>query len=217
MSARVDSVAILVPVLGRPHRVRPLVENIQAVTPEPHTIYFCASDQPTIDELKRVMGTHVWAVFDEGDTWPKRINRLFTSTEEPYIFTAADDLLFHEHWLSEAMRAMKGMREEGVVVVEDMHNPNGTMALIARTYIMKYGGSADVKGQVMHPGYTHNWSDTELFSVAQSRRLLVRCRTSVVEHLHHEAGKMPWDDTYAKGMEHELEDRMLFRRRRRLW
>jgi hypothetical protein len=216
--------AILVPVLGRPDRVRPLVENIEAVTPEPHWIYFAAGtdDPETVEEIVAVGSElgQVMLCIDGGDTWPNRINGLFIESEVEgcdYIFTGADDLLFHEHWLSEAMVTMRGMAQEGVVVVEDLHNPAGTMALISRRYINELGGTADgTPGVVMHPGYCHNWSDTELFAVAKARGCCARALSSVVEHLHHENGRMPFDDTYAKGLADEPHDRALFLARRAL-
>jgi hypothetical protein len=203
------SVAILIPVLGRPHRIAPLIANIDAVTLEPHHTLFAASDEPTIHELELVGAEYLK---DDGDTYPHRINALYGLTDDPYIFTCADDVVFHAGWLAPALEMARAI--DGVVMVNDLHNPAGTMALISRSYIEAYGGTEN-PGEIFHPGYRHNWCDTELIWLARRRRRCAFCHASVVEHLHPAAGKAPMDETYAKGMSSFREDMALFNARMR--
>jgi hypothetical protein len=206
------STAILVPVLDRPSRVAPLLANIAEATLEPHTVIFGASDEPTIAELDRLGARYMR---DDGETWPNRINRLYHATDEPFVFLAADDLLFHRGWLGNAMREMRRVR--GVVVVNDLHNPAGTSALVARSYIDEHSGCIDVPDVVVYPGYGHSYTDTELFAVAAARGRYAYCSEAVVEHLHPAAGKSEDDPVYRKGRATEDADKALFESRVALW
>lgn len=217
------SVAILVPVLDRPHRIEPLLANIAATTPEPHEVIFATSDDATINECNRL---GAWQSIDDGDTWPNRINRLFCETEHPYVFLCADDVLFHDDWLAPLLQAQLDIDYRwgysavgGVTVPADLHNPRGTLALVSRRYIDLYGGCVD-SPHVLHPGYEHNWADTELFETAKARGRHRYVPESIVEHLHHGAGRpgaLPFDATYAKGQATMASGLALFRSRQPLW
>src|ERR1035437_6622143 len=200
------SVAILVPVLGRPHRIAALVANIAETTPGAHVL-FCASDEPTFQELRRVKAAFL---LDDGGTYPERINRMFRVTESDYVFLGADDILFHPGWLEAGLRyCQEGF---GVVAVNDLHNPNGTHCLVAREYI-----TSRWPRDVLHEGYRHNYCDTELFGIARARGEYAYCPGSVVEHLHPAAGKGEQDATYAQGGLSFEADRELFLSREPLW
>ena len=201
-------VALLFPVLGRPQRVKSLLGNLARTTPEPHRTIFAASDEETIRELLSFGAEYIT---DEGESWPTRINRLYSLTTEPYVFLGADDYTFYLGWLTEALRVMADV--DGVVALNDMHNPDGTACLVSRRYVEQEGATWDEKGIVIHPGYQHNWSDTELFNVARSKGRYAYCKEAIVEHMHPSAGKAHEDATYRLGQESELQDRVLFNRR----
>ena len=215
------SVAILLPVLDRPAKIAPLLANIRDATPEPHAVWFAASDRATIREvlLARVAGLHEdGLLIDEGRAYSQRINLLYRTTDDAYVFLGADDYRFHPGWLTAALDCMARSFDDvgGVVVTNDLHNPAGTACLVARCYIDEVGGS-DIPGQVLHPGYSHNWCDSELFGWASSRGRLAHCPESIVEHLHPAAGKGLDDDTYRLGLSSEARDRALFRSRHWMW
>lgn len=215
------SVAILVPVLDRPHRIEPLLDNIEATTPEDVQVVFATSDNATINECNRL---GAWQSIDDGDTWPNRINRLFRETDDPFVFLCADDVTFHPGWLPPLLAAQDDILLEhfyapfgGVTVPNDLHNPRGTLALVARSYIDERSGCMDEPGVVVHSGYAHNWADTELFETAKHRNRFRYVTESVVEHLHPCAGKGVEDPTYAKGFASFHSDQAIFRSRRHLW
>lgn len=210
------SVAILIPVLDRPTRIEPLLANIAATTPEPHEVIFATSDDATINECNRL---GAWQYIDDGDTWPNRINRLFHATDDPYVFLCADDVLFHDGWLPPLRAAQDDIDPGagGVSVPNDLHNPRGTLALVARAYIDTMSGCVDEAGVVVWPGYAHNWADSELFETAKARSRYRYVPESVVEHLHPCAGKGTEDPTYAKGFETFAADQRRFASRRHLW
>ncbi len=211
------SLAILVPVLDRPHRVEPLLASIAAATDVPHRVIFACSDQPTVDELDRL---GAWYIRDEGGddgSWPKRINRLYKIVNEQYIFTGADDLNFHPGWFQAVMRFMDQMQGGGVVAVNDMLNMSGTHFAIARNYIEDFGASGDGPGIVAHEGYRHTYCDDEIRAMAQKNDKWRFATDAIVEHLHVGAGKAPMDETYALGESTMGQGRELFMSRGHLW
>ena len=191
----------------RPAKLTPLVENIAEVTPEPHTVYFIAT--PELAHAAHLPDS-AQVILDDGASWAKRINLGYRETSEPYLFLGADDILFHPGWLAAALAVM----DEGVVIVNDLHNPHGTMALVARTYADR--GTIDGPG-LLHEGYRHNYVDGELFGTARSRGRLVECPESVVEHLHPAAGKAQDDWVYEIGRAAWDDDTALYNRRHHLW
>jgi hypothetical protein len=212
-------VAILIPVLNRPHRIEPLLKNIFATTPEPFRVAFAASDQPTIDEIMRLDLWGTEFITDEGDTYPNRINALFDATDEPYVFLAADDYNFRPGWLPPLLEAQRQMGP-GVAVPNDLHNPYGTCALVSREYVLEVGAVLDEPGHVLCSQYLHNWCDSEMQLTAKRHGRFRYVEESVVEHLHPCTGKLhalPEDPTYAKGNRTFLEDQHTFMTREHLW
>lgn len=207
-----SEVAILIPVLNRPHRIEPLLANIAENTPEQHRIIFAASDQPTINELERL---GAWYVRDEGGTYPIRINHLFNETDEPFVFLGADDLKFWPDWFRQALIIME--ETKGVVAVNDMYNVAGTHFLVSRQYINELGGCIDEPGIVLHEGYLHTYCDDELRCVAKRHDRFALANQSIVEHLHVGAGKSPMDDVYKMGEQSMAQGHTLFTSRAHLW
>ena len=190
--------AILVPVLNRPHRVEPLLVSIADATPEQHRVIFAASDEATIAELERLGATYIT---DEGGpegTWPKRINRLYREVNEPYIFCGADDLLFHPGWFHAAMIVMQDI--DGVVAVNDLMNSAGVHLLISRNYIETVGAAmGEPLGTVMCEKFAHAYVDDFARRTALHHGRWGYAKESIVEHLHVGNGKAPMDSTYLLG------------------
>ena len=209
-----SDVAILVPVLNRPHRVEPLLQSIAEATDVPYRVIFACSDQATVDELDRL---GAWYDRDEGGTYPVRINRLFDLTNERVCFLGADDLAFRPGWFQAAMRVMETLGGDGVVAINDLHNMAGVHFLVSRHYIDTVGGYLDAPGVVMFPEFWHQYCDDSLRGAAISRGKFARAPESIVEHLHPGAGKAPHDETYAIGAAAEAHDRQIFMDNSHLW
>ena len=91
---------------------------------------FAASDkQPSTNSTVPALTTFATMATRGQPAW----TGLFHATTEPYVFTGADDVIFYQGWLTAALGAMKAV--DGVVVVNDLFNPDGTLALISRRYI----------------------------------------------------------------------------------
>ena len=210
-----SEVAILVPTLERPHRMAPLLQSIAEATEVPHRVLFATSDQATVDELDRL---GAWYLRDEGGdegSYPKRINRMFAATTEPYVLLAADDLAFRPGWFQYAMAVMREV--DGVVGINDLHNPAGVHFLVSRKYIDTLGGCVGESGVVLHEGYRHTYCDDEMRATAIAHGRWGFARDAVVEHLHPGAGKAHHDNIYAIGAASMSQGAEVFRSRSHLW
>lgn len=224
-----ERTCILVPVLGRPANVAPLLESIEATTPQPHRVLFIADegDDAELAELEQQRRrwehvAYIWA--PAGARYAQKINRGYSYSSEPLLFQAADDLRFHPHWLEAARRELEHEGAE-VVGTNDLTNQrtmlgqHSTHTLFTRSYIEAEGGTWDEgPGVVMHEGYAHEFCDDELVETARARGRYRHAFGAIVEHLHPLAGKAEDDATYQRGREGTRQSRQLFRRRRRqLW
>jgi len=213
-------VAVLVPVLGRPHRVRALVDSFSAATsPGDAALYFVAQSSD-VEEVAaiRAAGLEPILVGDEDRSWARKINRAFERTSETWMLLAADDLRFHAGWVDSVRRLLSV--HEGVIGTNDLGNPStmqglsSTHPLVRRKYA-QVCGTADERNKVLHEGYDHNFADSELVNTAKRRGLYVHCFGCRVEHLHPAWGKGDWDPVYARGQSTYHQDGALFAARGR--
>jgi glycosyltransferase involved in cell wall biosynthesis len=216
------TLAILIPVLRRPHRVVPLLESIKAATPEPHRVLFIASpnDQAEIDAISAA-GGEVLVIDDvpaPGD-YARKINAGYRHTDEPLLFLGADDIHFHPGWLP----AARALLERGVHVVgtNDLGNSeviagrHATHSLVTRQYIDVLG-TLERCGEVLHEGYAHEYVDNEFVQTAIARQAWANARDSIVEHLHPHWGKAPTDELYDQHHERMRTGRRVFMQRQPL-
>lgn len=218
-----DSVAILVPVLGRPHRVEPLVESIESATSPPFRVVFATSpgDQAEVAAIDAVGAGRPWVGSVEVDgNYATKINAAIALTDDPLLFTGADDLDFHPGWLEAALRRLGPTA--AVVGTQDLCNPavlageHATHFLVTREYVDLFG-TIDERDKLLHESYPHEWVDNELIETARYRRLYEFAPDSVVEHLHPIGGKAPPDSLYDAREARTDEGRPIFEARRRLW
>ena len=232
------STAILVPSLGRPHRVETVVHNIDRSTPQDHLQIWCAHGQEYREtfldlgftellEAGTIPGEEEHRLFlddsvnnpDEDYRYVTRNNMLARAAKflgANAIFFGQDDVLFAPGWLPEAQSVMEYEGKE-VVLVNDLHNPGGTAALMLTSYMDK--AVFDSPGDVFYSKYRHNFANNEQHFTALMRNAIARAERSVVEHLNpifHGEKYMKVDDTYrlsAYGWEH---DQKLWQQRRQL-
>lgn len=213
---------IIVPVLRRPHRVAPLLESIDAATPEPHRVLFVASPEDEAEQKAIAAAGADVLVLDSpagrGD-YARKINLAYTVTDDPLLFLGADDLCFHRGWLEAAVAAMTG--DVGAVGTNDLGNArvvrgdHATHFLVTRAYADR--GTIDEPGKILHEGYCHNFVDDEFLATARLRGAVAMAPESHVEHLHPNWGKAPHDETYERGQAGFEVDRRHFNHRRHLW
>lgn len=221
---------MLVPVLGRPHRVAPLVASLREATPERHRVLFLA-DRGDHEQIAAVqveqerrgstVGLLVIGSRTPGarPTYAAKINAGVAASTEQHIFTGADDLAFRPGWYAEALAHMRppvqvvGVNDLGTRRVRE--GRHATSFLVNRSYVAI--GTIDHPGRLMHEGYEHNFCDDELAATARARGVLAFATGSVVEHLHPHFGKAEDDDTYRLGRSGFARDRATFNARRSLW
>lgn len=215
------TVAILVPVLRRPHRVVPLLESIEATTVEPHRVLFLCTegDVAEIAAVEAAGCDHIDIRWARGD-YARKINVGYRSTTEPLLFLAADDVKFHPGWLEAACEQLTD--GVGVVGTNDLGNPrvlrgvHSTHSLVTRAYVDKYG-TIDERGKVLHEGYWHEYCDDEFVETSWKREAWAFAKQSVVEHLHPSWGKAPTDRLYDQNHRRMVDGKRLFLERRHLW
>lgn len=218
-----SAIAILIPVLRRPHRAAPVLQSITAATPQPHRVLFIGSpgDDAEHDAVRAAGGELL--VIDQltgpGD-WARKIQAGYEATSEPLIFLGADDLHFHPGWLEAAQaQLLDGI---GVVGTNDRGNPrvmageHATHCVVTRDYVDRLG-TIDQPGQVLHEGYWHEYVDDEFVATAKHRIAWAFAFDSVVEHLHPNWDKAPSDQLYAMQRARMKAGRRTFQRRRHLW
>lgn len=218
-----NELVILVPVLGRPHRVAPLLGSIAAATPLAHVVFLAdPDDEPEHDAItaaRRQSPLEV-TMLAEGGNYARKINVGVKATTEPLIFTGADDLNFHPGWFEIA--AARISDEIGVVGTNDLCNArvtageHSTHSLVSRAYVDEFG-TIDEPGKLLHEGYEHEYVDDELVETAKSRGAYAHAGEAIVEHLHPDVGKAPTDRLYAAQGERMRRTRRIFNRRRLLW
>lgn len=205
--------AVLIPSLNRPQYLERVATQVHQNTGEEHTTLFCVSD----DWSKEVLTNLGEWFLDDSDVedrrYVTRMNKLIREAGEARtIFFGSDDVIFHPGWLRAALKVMSMGPE--VVVVNDLRNPNGTQALVKTDYLER--AVFDAPGEAFHPGYRHNFADTEQFYTAARRGVYARALQSYVEHLHPiftDARHVAWDQTYEDAATHFEEDRARFEHR----
>lgn len=233
-----SAIAVLIPVLDRPHRVRPLVENLA----ECSTAILCVPlflvsphDEAERAELKAAYddgltcGTlHVPFPLDAGD-YARKINWGFTQTARPdiffsqrfdFCFLGADDLYFHPGW---AERAIAAWHETHACVIgtNDLANPavkrglHATHSLVHRDY--GECGTIDEKGKLLHEGYFHEFVDNEFIETAKARGTFHFADDVHVQHAHPTWHTAEMDATYARGAANHATDFQHYSKRKRLW
>lgn len=232
------TVAVLIPVLNRPERAKPLWESLRASARcvDLHA-YFLISpgDDAELEAVRAALGPP--AVFTPGSAWlvdwepgpgdyARKINYgadlAVKRAGAKFVFLGADDLVFHPGWIE---RALATHMETGACVVGTNDLGNRTvMAGLHATHSLVHADYLDCgtidepdSGKLLHEGYDHNECDVEFVGTAIARQTWAMALDSIVEHAHPFWAKGEHDATYEKGQLHAEDDRLLRESRRRLW
>jgi hypothetical protein len=212
---------VIVPMLGRAHRVEPLLGSIRA-TCQARVVF--GVTEGDVDVIAAVDAAGEQAIIHpkraRGD-YAKKVNRAYEQTTEPLLFLGADDLRFHPGWYEAATAKLDG--RVGVVGTNDLGNPrvmsgeHATHCLVTRDYADRYG-TIDGPGRVLFEGYVHEYVDDELVGTAKKRGRWAFAADSRVEHLHpHWHPEIPYDASYEAQKRRMNDSRPLYYRRRRRW
>lgn len=220
-----STVAVIVPVLGRPQRAQLLADSLNdAATLDTRLVFVCSPDDDAQIDACRQTGADTMVVGWEsgaGD-YQRKINHAFALTVEPYLFQAADDLHFEAGWDLAAVAELD-RAGAGVCGTNDDANPrvkagqHSTHSLIRRSYIDECGGCLEGPGLVLSEAYGHQWCDNELVELARWRDCFTFAETAIVRHFHPIWRTADEDATYRKGAASARADLVLFNQRRRAW
>lgn len=212
---------IVVPMLGRPHRVQPLLESIRSATPAARVLFVLSpGDTKVAHAVEAVSAEVVTVPFRPVGDYARKINAGYRYTTEPLVFLAADDLRFHPGWCEAACAKLDA--GIGVVGTNDLGSPrvlrgeHSTHSLVTRDYADRYG-TIDQPGAILHEGYAHEWVDDELVETAKHRRAWAFAPDAKVEHLHPNWSKGVPDQLYAQQQARMRYGRPIYQRRRKLW
>lgn len=217
-----SDLVVLVPVLGRPHRVTPFLDALEETTPDCRVLFL--ADLEDQDEVAAILAQPHRNLQIDVDTgggcYPAKINRGVLMTGEPWIFTAADDLEPQEFWFQEAWATLHADGTE-VAGLNDLIERRRRRAEHATHFLMsrEYAERPTIDGRPgpFFAGYLHWKCDDELIATAKARGAYSYARDAVVKHLHPLAGLAEDDDTYRKGRQHQQADIELFHEREALW
>lgn len=233
--------AFVIPLWRRTSNIERVTDAIRLTTPGARIVFVVSDgDAAAIEAATRFLGHDLLERIDSGDhghdgwvtaaivpgkggergDYARKINAGYRASDEPFIFTGADDLVPHPGWYDAARARMTG--SVGVVGTVDMCNnrtkigTHSTHSLVARWYA-DHGACVDQDHVIYHEQYWHEFCDDELVRTAMARGAYAHAEDAVVEHVHMLRDRSLDDDVYRHGRSHSGESRMLFRRRCALW
>jgi hypothetical protein len=215
----VNDIAVVVPVLRRPHRAAPFMESLRAST-DNATAYAVVSDEDAETNSAWLAAFAYLLSPLERTTFPEKVNYAYRITDEPWLFLTGDDVKFHPGWADELLRVASTTGAQ-VVGSNDLANPrsedgsHSPHMLISRQYIADQGASWDGPGVVCHEGYRHMFVDDEIITAAKQRGVFAFAKDAVVEHLHPVVEKAEVDATYRLGWSYAEVDKSRFAERMR--
>jgi len=216
----VTDVVVLVPMLGREHRVAPLLASLSASCDARPLFLLSQHDEPVRAAVEAMGADHVTVPGPGPGDYARKINTGLRESTEPLLFLGADDLHFHPGWLEAATAKLApGI---GVVGTNDLGSKrvmagiHATHSLVTRTYAETFG-TIDEPGKILHEGYPHEYVDDELVGTAKHRKAWAFAFDSRVEHLHPAWGKAPVDAMYGQQRRRMAQGRPIFEARKHLW
>lgn len=208
------SVAVVVPVLRRPHAAGAFMASWRASGPAGSAVYAVTDADDRETRQAWFDAGAIVLTSDRGSSYACKVNYALEATSEPWLLLLGDDVRFHPGWLEAALRA--GERAP-VVSTNDMGRTDldrlAIHPMFARDYLVQRGASFDGPGLIAHEGYRHWYVDREWSFLAAERGVLTYAADCLIEHLHpiHHKGEM--DDTYRLGQAAAADDARLYRKR----
>lgn len=218
---------ILVPTLGRPHALKPLLVNLVKVTPQSEFRVIFVADEGDLET--RVVLDEICGRGGKGDTYvvcdgtyPQKTNAAYRHGSGDLVLPTADDVVFHPGWLDAVLNALSD-RSVMVVGTDDLSpatadRTHATMPVLRRSYCESPGASWQEPGKVFHEGFHHLWCETEICGLAQHRGVWAFAEDAVIAHNHPDWGTRERDATDEKGNGRNNDaDKLLFQQRQRQW
>lgn len=209
-----DPVAVIVPVLGRPHAAQPFMESLRASTGLATVYAVCEWTDVETSSAWHAAGAQT--ILGDAHTFAEKANAGYQATTEPWILLVGDDVCFRPGWYDRALRAA-GDRFHlvGTNDLSNLDRPHlAVHPLIRRTWVDEHGASWDGPGSIAHEGYLHCFVDNEWSTVAAQAGVFIQAPDAVVEHLHPLFRKADADKVYELGQQSYARDQALWEQRR---
>lgn len=212
---------VIIPTFGRPHALAGIADNIRTVSPEATITFVVERHDP--DSIAAVEALGLTPVINTRTAnYAGALNSGWLASNAEWIFTGADDLIWHTGWEYPCYLAHDELGE--VHGTNDLLNTHvlagfhSTHSLVHREYLEEFGGVADEGPGSFYPEcYDHNFCDTEFINTAKMRGRFRPHLDSVVEHLHVTTGKVEADDTYLRSVRNYDLDARMYDMRIPLW
>lgn len=219
----VGQVAVIVPMLGRPGHIEPLLESLHSATVGARVLFVTSPNDHEVNaELGRLGQDRVYVAYAPIGDYARKINVGYRRTREPLVFTGASDLRFHPGWLEAARKHIDDNPKIGVVGTNDLCNQSvqaglhATHFLVTRAYAQHHG-TIDERNSIYPEVYPHEFVDSELKGTAEYRDAYAMALDSHVEHLHPTCGKGQPDATYNAQHHRMAIGRRIYDRRKSRW
>jgi hypothetical protein len=217
-----SDLVVAVPVLGRPERLRLVLEAFSDVR-----VLFLPDefDVESVEELERLGAWFSFApVVDEFGvaTYESKVNHAFLITEEPYLLYAADDVVPQSGWLARALELLEVNPRVGLLATNDESHhlvkagKLATHGIVRRSYVFEFGSaSLPDAGLVFYEGYRHWGCDAEASYVARGRDAFLFAPDVRLTHVRRKLARKRggMDKTYELGAAFADRDRALLRLR----
>lgn len=215
-------IEILIPTLGRPHRLEHVVNNIKSNTINENRVVFIVepNDHASIEAASK---TDSLVLINKNKAcYAGAINTGYQETTGEWLFCGDDSLDFRYGWDKTALDTYGNYYQ--VIGVNDLNNPSSmsgtgsTIHLVARSYLDEVGGVVDGGPRsFLNEMYNHYWTDTEFIDTAKRRGKFIGCLNSHVQHLHWASGTAPVDSTTHKNESQIPSDQAIYVSRSHLW
>lgn len=218
------NVAIIIPTLGRPHALAPLLQNLRQTTELRYRVCFVVDrdDRETWEALDGLARARDFFAIECDGTYPEKTNAGLRATDEPLVLPTADDVVFHSGWYETAVARFEDPAVQ-VVGTSDLTPATrggrlATMPILRRSYIKDPGAAWGETGTVFNESLHHNFVDRVCWELALHRGVAVFEPGSIIEHRHHGWGTREADATDAKGNQQGWDaDKALYERMKAEW
>lgn len=215
-----DSVTIVVPVLGRPRNAEPFMASLDASCDgAPEVLVIAGRRDIETANAWRDTGAFTFEVDLDPGSFGQKANWIAANghVDEGWMFLTGDDVTFHPGWLEAALTDVPdhinviGTNDLGTDAVRA--GDHATHMFLRMDYVREQGASWDGPGTVAGP-YRHWFTDDEIIAIAKQRGCWMPCLESVVEHRHpYFTAGVEWDDTYQLGQDAAAADQLLWNQR----
>lgn len=215
-------IGILIPTLNRPESIEPLASNIAETTPVGFYSLIFVLDHADRESREAVRRAEFSRFILCDGTYPVKTNAGYAASNDEFILPTADDVWFRDGWLDAVLAEFENPNVQ--VVGTDDTTPatadrtHCTMPVIRRSYIEDPGCVWKRPGVVFRPELHHSFCETEVWQLAEHRRVAAWAEDAVIEHRHPDWGTRELDDTDRKGNRQGWdEDKALFERAKAEW